>query len=119
MTETHPENRLVSYAHVSTCWQTVDAKPEQLRAAGCSSRNTYREKVPGAWPDRRDFLRMLDRLALGDVVTPYLAHRGLDPRRDMHRLDGGDRRHADPHALSQEFLRGAVVGPARVRGADV
>src|SRR5215213_998002 len=42
---------------------------EQLRAAGCSSRNIYREKVTGARADRRELLRMLDRLAPGDVVT--------------------------------------------------
>jgi DNA invertase Pin-like site-specific DNA recombinase len=42
---------------------------EQLRAARCSSRNIYREKVTGARADRRELLRMLDRLAPGDVVT--------------------------------------------------
>ena len=42
---------------------------EQLRAAGCSSRNIYREKVTGARADRRELLRMLDKLAPGDVVT--------------------------------------------------
>jgi hypothetical protein len=40
-----------------------------LRAAGCSSRNIYREKVTGAWPDRRELNRMLGKLAPGDVVT--------------------------------------------------
>jgi DNA invertase Pin-like site-specific DNA recombinase len=40
-----------------------------LRAAGCSSRNIYREKATGARPDRRELLRMLKRLASGDVVT--------------------------------------------------
>jgi hypothetical protein len=34
-----------------------------------SSRNIYREKVTGARADRRELLRMLDRLAPGDVVT--------------------------------------------------
>src|ERR1700730_9923223 len=33
---------------VSTYGQTLDAQLEQLRAAGCSSRNIYREKVTGA-----------------------------------------------------------------------
>jgi hypothetical protein len=37
----------------------------------------------------------------------------------MHRLDGGDRRYADARTPGQEFLRGSVVGPARVRVADV
>jgi hypothetical protein len=37
----------------------------------------------------------------------------------MHRLDGGDRRHAGARAPGQEFLRGAGIGPARVRVTDV
>src|SRR5690348_2437337 len=69
MTETHPEKRLIGYARVSTYGQTLDAQLEQLRAAGCGSRSIYREKVTGARPDRRELLRMLDRLASGDVVT--------------------------------------------------
>jgi DNA invertase Pin-like site-specific DNA recombinase len=40
-----------------------------LRAAGCSSRNIYREKVTGARADRRELNRMLGKLAPGDVVT--------------------------------------------------
>src|SRR6478735_10915977 len=69
MTETHPEKHLIGYARVSTYGQTLDAQLDQLRAAGCSSRNIYREKVTGARADRRELLRMLDRLAPGDVVT--------------------------------------------------
>jgi DNA invertase Pin-like site-specific DNA recombinase len=69
MTETHPEKRLIGYARVSTYGQTLDAQLDQLRAAGCGSRNIYREKVTGAHNDRRELLRMLDRLAPGDVVT--------------------------------------------------
>ena len=45
------------------------AQLEQLRAAGCSSRNIYREKVTGARADRRELNRMLGKLAPGDVVT--------------------------------------------------
>ncbi|HEU0215583.1 MAG TPA: recombinase family protein [Stellaceae bacterium] len=40
-----------------------------FRAAGCTSRNIYREKATGARPDRRELNRMLGRLAPGDVVT--------------------------------------------------
>jgi DNA invertase Pin-like site-specific DNA recombinase len=77
MTETHPKKRLpgsspgqaIGYARVSTYGQTLDAQLDQLRAAGCGSRNIYREKVTGARADRRELLRMLDRLAPGDVVT--------------------------------------------------
>src|ERR671914_178315 len=69
MTETDPEKRLIGYARVSTYGQTLDTQLEQLRAAGCSSRNIYREKVTGARADQRELLRMLDRLTPGDVVT--------------------------------------------------
>src|SRR5271169_6867482 len=67
MTETHPQNRCLRYARVSTYGQTLDAQLEQLRGAGCSK--IYREKVTGAHSDRRELLKMLDHLALGDVVT--------------------------------------------------
>src|SRR3954462_9207301 len=69
MTVTDPENRLIGYARVSTYGQTLDTQLDQLRAAGCSNRNIYREKVTGARADRRELLRMLDRLTPGDVVT--------------------------------------------------
>src|SRR5437764_11735191 len=69
MVETHSKKRLVGYARVSTYGQTLDVQLEQLRAAGCSSRNIYREKVTGARADRRELNRMLGKLAPGDVVT--------------------------------------------------
>jgi DNA invertase Pin-like site-specific DNA recombinase len=69
MTETHPEKRLIGYARVSTYGQSLDTQLQRLRAAGCSSRSIYREKATGAPPDRRELLRMLDKLAPGDVVT--------------------------------------------------
>src|SRR5215471_15758678 len=69
MVETHPEQRLLAYARVSTYGQTLDSQLEQLRAAGCATRNIYREKVTGAQADRRELNRMLGKLAPGDVVT--------------------------------------------------
>src|SRR3984893_18067872 len=69
MVETPPEKRLIGYARVSTYGQTLDSQLEQLRKAGCSSRNIYREKVTGARADRRELNRMLGELAPGDVVT--------------------------------------------------
>jgi DNA invertase Pin-like site-specific DNA recombinase len=69
MIETHLEKRLIGYARVSTYGQTLDSQLEQLRKAGCTSRNIYREKVTGARPDRRELNRMLGKLAPGDVVT--------------------------------------------------
>src|ERR1700730_10536597 len=67
MTETHPQNRRLGYARVSTYGQTLDAQLEQLRGAGCTK--IYREKVTGAHSDRRQLLKMLDTLAPGDMVT--------------------------------------------------
>jgi DNA invertase Pin-like site-specific DNA recombinase len=61
MTNTHPEKRLIGYARVSTYGQTFDSQLEQLRASGCSSRNSYREKVTGARPDRRELNSMLGK----------------------------------------------------------
>jgi DNA invertase Pin-like site-specific DNA recombinase len=69
MTETYSQKRLIGYARVSTYGQTLDSQLEQLRAAGCSSRNIYREKVTGARADRRELNRMLGKLAPGEVVT--------------------------------------------------
>jgi DNA invertase Pin-like site-specific DNA recombinase len=69
MVETHPEKRLIGYARVSTYGQTLDSQLEQLRAAGCSSRNIYRERATGSRPDRREPNRMLGKLGPGDVVT--------------------------------------------------
>ena len=67
MTQTHPQNRRVGYARVSTYGQTLDAQLEQLRGAGCTK--IFREKVTGARADRRELLKMLKALAPGDVVT--------------------------------------------------
>ena len=49
--------------------QTLNSQLEQLRKAGCTSRNIYREKVTGARADRRELNRMLGKLAPGDLVT--------------------------------------------------
>jgi DNA invertase Pin-like site-specific DNA recombinase len=63
MAETRQQNRLIGYARVSTYGQTLDSQLEQLHAAGCSSRNIYREKVTGARPNCRELNRMLRKLA--------------------------------------------------------
>ena len=67
MTQTHPQNRCLGYARVSTYGQTLDAQLEQLRGAGCT--RIFREKVTGAHNDRRELLRMFAALAPGDVVA--------------------------------------------------
>src|SRR6516165_7281568 len=69
MHETHLEKRPIGYARVSTYGQTLDSQLEQLRKAGCSSRNIYRDKVTGARADRRELNKMLRKLGAGDVVT--------------------------------------------------
>jgi DNA invertase Pin-like site-specific DNA recombinase len=69
MNETYPEKRHLGYARVSTYGQTLDRPLDQLRKAGCASRNIYREKVTGARADRRELNRMLGKLAPGDVAT--------------------------------------------------
>src|SRR6266481_5768840 len=65
MAETHPQNRRLGYARVSTYGQTLDAQLEQLRGAGCT--RIFREKVTRI--DRRQLLKMLETLAPGDMVT--------------------------------------------------
>ena len=67
MTETEPRNRRLGYARVSTHGQTLNAQLEQLKAEGCAK--IYREKASGAKADRKELLRMLDRVTAGDVVT--------------------------------------------------
>lgn len=61
MTETPPQKRLIGYARVSTFGQTLDARLDQLTAAGCVK--VYREKASGAQADRREMHRMLRQLA--------------------------------------------------------
>jgi DNA invertase Pin-like site-specific DNA recombinase len=67
MAKTLETSRSLGYARVSTYGQTLDAQLEQLRANGCT--RIYREKASGAQPDRRELLRLLNKLARGDVVT--------------------------------------------------
>ena len=63
MTGTHSQKRAIGYAR-----QTLDSQLEQLRGAGCTCRNIYREKVTGARADRRELNRIVGKLAPGDVV---------------------------------------------------
>jgi hypothetical protein len=46
-----------------TFGQTLDSQLEQLRKAGCTSRNIYREKVTGPRAGGRELNRMLGKLA--------------------------------------------------------
>ena len=90
MTETQPEKRLIGYARVSTYGQTLDSQLEQLRVAGCSRRNIYREKATGARPDRRELNKMLDTLEYSSMPRNgglILANTsGASCRREMTRV---------------------------------
>ena len=102
MVESNSEKRLIGYARVSTVGQTLDTQLEQLRAAGCSSRNIYREKVTGARADRRELNRMLGKLGPGDVVTvrriDRLARCAFDLFAIVKRIGTEERGHQAPRA---------------------
>ena len=99
MTETHPEKRLIGYARVSTVGQTLDTQLEQLRGAGCSSRNIYREKATGARPDRRELNRdvltvtRIDRLARSTFDLFGIVKRIVDAQAQFRSLGGRARDH--------------------------
>jgi hypothetical protein len=99
MTESHPEKRLIGYARVSTYGQTLDSQLDQLRAAGCSIRNIYRETVTGARADRRELNRMLGKLAPGDVVMVTRIDRLARSTFDLFGMSSASwtpRRNSDP-----------------------
>jgi DNA invertase Pin-like site-specific DNA recombinase len=108
MTETHPQNRCLGYARVSTCGQTLDVQLEQLRAAGCTK--IYRDEVTRAHSDRRELLKLLDALAPGDIVTmtriDRLARSTFDLFGIVKRIV--TRRHNSDHSPS----RGPTPAPA-------
>jgi len=88
MVETHSEKRLIGYARVSTVGQTLDSQLEQLRAAGCGSRNIYREKATGARPDRRELNRMPGKAQFRSLAEPW-ADTGTSTGRLMLAVLGG------------------------------
>jgi DNA invertase Pin-like site-specific DNA recombinase len=65
--KTPPETRRLGYARVSTNGQALYTQLAQLRKAGCTK--IHREKATGARPDRRALIKLLEALALGDVLT--------------------------------------------------
>jgi DNA invertase Pin-like site-specific DNA recombinase len=105
----------LAYARVSTYGQTLDAQLDQLRPAGCSSRNIYREKVTGARADRRELNRMLGKLAPGDVVTVTRIDR---PARSTFDLFGIVKRIVDAKAQFRSLAEPwADTAPAPAPGA--
>jgi hypothetical protein len=111
MTETHPEKRLIGYARVSTYGQTLDSQVEQLRAAGCSSRNIYREKVTGA--RAADFCRTGHRRVRAGLGAPPALDDGLHlpraPRRGDLPVQGPALAKAGDGMLPSDFFHRNVV----------
>jgi DNA invertase Pin-like site-specific DNA recombinase len=67
MPEKSPTSRRLGYARVSAYGQTLDARLERLREAGCAE--ICRERATGARPDRWELLRLLKALASGGAGT--------------------------------------------------
>jgi DNA invertase Pin-like site-specific DNA recombinase len=62
---------IYGYARVSTVAQDLANQLAQLRAAGCESKNIFREKITGTTADRPQLAKLIEALAPGDVViTP-------------------------------------------------
>jgi DNA invertase Pin-like site-specific DNA recombinase len=62
-----PPMLLYGYARVSTHGQTLEARIEQLNAAGC--RKVFRKKISGARADRRQLKRLLKSISQADTVV--------------------------------------------------
>ena len=59
---------LFGYARVSTEGPTLDSQLEALQAAGCETKNIFREKITGAHADRPQLTQLLGRIDEGDVL---------------------------------------------------
>src|SRR5271170_4308289 len=112
MAKNQPQNRRLGYARVSTYGQTLDAQLEQLRGAGCTK--IYREKLTGAYNDRRELLKLLKAVAPGDVVTVTRIDRLARSTFDLFAIVLRRRRiaRACPSARVYPF----ATGPARGKG---
>jgi DNA invertase Pin-like site-specific DNA recombinase len=55
----------------------------QLKAAGCDSKNIFREKISGATADRPQLKKLMNRLAAGDVVMVTRLDRLARSTRDL------------------------------------
>jgi DNA invertase Pin-like site-specific DNA recombinase len=64
-----PKNASSAMAALAPTGRPLIASLSSFRAAGCSNRNIYREKVTDARADRRELNRMLGKLGPSDVVT--------------------------------------------------
>src|SRR6202140_3198319 len=89
------------YARVSTAAQDETGQVRQLKAAGCEK--VFREKITGTTAERPELVKLMKRLAPGDVViTPAVDRLSRDTTdllviaRDMQRAGAGLRSIAEP-----------------------
>ncbi len=74
---------LFGYARVSTEGQTLDAQLEALQAAGCETKNIFREKITGAHADRPQLTKLIDAIGEGDVLMVSRLDRLARSTRDL------------------------------------
>jgi DNA invertase Pin-like site-specific DNA recombinase len=98
------ETMIYGYARVSTAAQDESGQVGQPKAAGCESKNIFREKITGSTADRPQLGKLMKRLAPGDVViTPAVDRLSRDTTdllviaREMHRAAASIRSLAEPY----------------------
>ena len=74
---------LFGYARVSTDGQTLDCQVEALKAAGCETKNIFREKITGAHADRPQLTLLLGAIDDGDVLIVSRLDRLARSTRDL------------------------------------
>jgi DNA invertase Pin-like site-specific DNA recombinase len=79
---------LFGYARISTEGQTLDAQLEALQAAGCETKNIFREKITGAHADRPQLTRLLGMIDEGDVLMGSCLDRLARSTRDLLNILG-------------------------------
>jgi Resolvase, N terminal domain len=91
---------------VSSDAQDLTSQLAQLRAAGCKSKNIFREKITGTTADRPQLGKLMKKLAPGDVVIiPAVDRLSRDTTdllviaRDARRAGAGIRSLAEPGLL--------------------
>src|ERR1700686_3159543 len=90
----HNPGMIYGYARVSTAAQDETGQVRQLKAAGCEK--VFREKITGTTAERPELVKLMKRLAPGDVViTPAVDRLSRDTTdllviaRDMQRAGAG------------------------------
>ncbi len=92
------------YARVSTAGQTLDTQLEALKAAGCETKDIFREKITGAHADRPQLTRLLAAIDKGDVLVVSRLDRLARSTRDLlNILDTLARRRAGFRSLGDRW----------------